>query len=407
MHLRASTIYYALFIGAFFATLGFFNYHQMLTEPMIKAIFYGLSALAILLALTDRNVRVRDTSAPRLSYSILMLMLCVSPVMAYIFHGQGIMPSVITSLAITFSYAWFYVLLKFRIPTDRVIKVLFIACALAIPVYALNAMAFPSAIFGEAPEEDITRGIVRITVPFIITFVLLLFYSINKWNKTRRPVWIAVISIISLMIIMSVIRQIILVAGLLGVLFIFRSLSWVKKALGIAVLLAVVFFVLPQIPMYQAMMELSEKQFESNEMEEEDVRIGSWRYHIYEYQDSPMTMLLGNGMPSVGNSAWGDKFDYDAETSRYFAADVGWAGFFYHFGAIATAALAMLFWNAFRHKKSDEKQYLNYWLAFIAITAVASGPILYFYQIFEVVTGLYLVYASEHEDNSPYHTQLQ
>lgn len=120
-----------------------------------------------------------------------------------------------------------------------------------------------------------------------------------------------------------------------------------------------------------------------------------------------MTMLLGNGMPSTGNSAWGDQFDYDAETSRYFAADVGWAGFFYHFGFIATAALAVLMWQALRRKKSPSRMYLNYWLIFIAVTAVASGPILYFHQIMELVTGLYLIYAPEDETDSTHNTQLQ
>lgn len=400
-------MYYALFIVTLFATLGFFNYHNLLKEPMVKAIFYALSSAALLLAATDRSSRIRSTGAPRLAYAVLMVMLCLSPFMAYLFHGQGIVVSIITSLAVTFAYGWFYILLKLRIPADKVIKVLFVACALAIPVYALNALAFPDAVFGEAPEEDLTRGIIRITLPFIVTFVLLLFYSINKWNLTKKRVWLVVAGVLMLMIILSVIRQIILVAGLLGVLFFFRNLSWIKKALGVIVLLAVVFVVLPQIQIFEAMIELSEKQYESNEEEDEDVRIGSWRYHIYEYQDSPMTMLLGNGMPSVGHSAWGDKFDYDAETSRYFAADVGWAGFFYHFGLIATVALACVFWSAFRREKSPGKQYLSYWIAFVAITAVASGPILYFFRIFEVMTGLYLVYAPEDEEDSTYNTQLQ
>lgn len=400
-------IYYVIFIAGFLATLGFFNYHNMLPESIVKAIFYLITAGGLLLAATDRSTSFRQSGVPRLSYTVLMCMLLLSPMMAWLFHGQSITVSVMVSLAITFAYSWLYILVKFRIPSDRVIKFLFAACAMAIPVYALNALAFPDAVFGEAPEEDLTRGIIRIILPFIITFVLLLFYSINRWQLTHRPIWIVVISVIGLMIILSVIRQIILVSGLLAIWFVFRKLSLAKKLLGVGIILAAVFLVLPQIPIYEAMMELSEKQFESNETEEEDVRIGAWRYYAYEYHDSPMTMLLGNGMPSTGNSAWGDKFDYDSETSRYFAADVGWAGFFYHFGLIATIALASLLWSAFRRKKSPDRQYLNYWLVFIAVTGVASGPILYFYQIVELMTGLYLVYATDNETDSTYNTELQ
>lgn len=400
-------MYYWIFIFAILASVGFFNYHNMLSQPVIKAMYYGISAISILLAFTDRRTSYKASGAPRLPYIVLMTMLCLSPAMAWIFHGQSIMVSIMTSLAVTFAYSWFYVLIKFRIPEKRIITFLAVVCAMSIPVYGLNSLAFPNAVFGEAPEEDLTRGIIRISLPFIITFVMMLFYSINQWQLSKRRIWILPICIIGLMIMLSVVRQIILVAGVLGIWFVFRKLSWGKKILGVCAVLAVVFLVLPQIPIYQSMLELSEKQFESNETEDEDVRIGSWRYHIYEYQDSPMTMLLGNGMPSTGNSAWGDQFDYDAETSRYFAADVGWAGFFYHFGFIATTALAVLMWQALRRKKSPSRMYLNYWLIFIAVTAVASGPILYFHQIMELVTGLYLIYAPEDETDSTHNTQLQ
>lgn len=402
-------MYYIIFIAGFLSTMGFFNYHNMLSEAAVKALFYLISVGALMLAVTDRRVDYLRTGAPRMPYITLMTMLCASVVTAYLFHDQSITVSLMASLPYIFAYSWFYILIKFNIPADRVIKFLFAVCAMAIPVYALNALSFPNAVFGEAPEEDLTRGIIRIILPFIHTFALLLFFSISKWNSTKRPVWIAAICILSLMLILSVIRQIILMAALLSMWYIFKNLSLTKKIIGALTVVAAVVLVLPNIPMYESIMELSEKQYESNQQVDEDVRIGAWRHYVYEYQDSPVTVLLGNGIPSTGHSAWGDRFDYDSETSKYFAADVGWAGFLYHFGLIATVALAVMMLDAFRRKKPESRKYLNYWLIFMAVIGIASGPILYFYQIIEVVTGLYLVYApyNDDEEDCTDNTQLQ
>ncbi len=54
-------IYYAIFIAGFLATLGFFNYHNMLPESIVKAIFYLITAGGLLLAATDRSTSFRQS----------------------------------------------------------------------------------------------------------------------------------------------------------------------------------------------------------------------------------------------------------------------------------------------------------------------------------------------------------
>ena len=73
--------------------------------------------------------------------------------------------------------------------------------------------------------------------------------------------------------------------------------------------------------------------------------------------------------------------------------------------AIATLGLLVLLIKAIRKKKDKKMQYLTYWCVFITLTSIASGPILFYYQIVSIMTVLYLIYGKEQNSNN--HTQLQ
>ena len=169
------------------------------------------------------------------------------------------------------------------------------------------------------------------------------------------------------------------------------------------------FFVLPQIPIFKTMAELSETQAERNKYEQEDIRITAWRFYTYEYQTNGLTTIFGNGVPSIGNSIWGNNYEktvyWEYGGNGCFTVDVGWAGFFWYFGAIATLGLLILLVKAVRKKKSKDKKYLSYWCVFLILTSAASGPILFYSQIVSIMTVLYLIYGKEQNSNN--HPQLQ
>lgn len=393
---------YAIYIVALFSTVGFFNYHGAMSDAGVRAIYYMVSIVALVIAMTERRTDISKTYYPRTAYRTLMVMVCLSPFMSNIFHDQPMKEAIITALPTILSYSYFYILLKFDIPPAKIIKVIFVACALSIPVYFANVTTFPSVMFGLPVEEDLSRGILRIYVVFIELFVLLLFYSINRWNLERRPKWIVCIVILGLMIVLSVTRQIIATSAILGLILLFKHWSWPKKIAGIAVVIGAAILILPQIPLYQDMTELTVELQEKNESKnEEDIRIQAWRFYTYEYQQSPLTMIFGNGVPAIDKSNYGRQFGNDTSANKCLATDVGWAGFFFYFGIIATAALFILLWKAMVRHKSPENEYLTYWFAFIIITSVASGPIMYHYQVFNLMTALYLVYCPQSNPRLP------
>lgn len=158
------------------------------------------------------------------------------------------------------------------------------------------------------------------------------------------------------------------------------------------------------------MVELSETQAEKNKYDKEDIRLQAWKFYTYEYQTNNLTPILGNGIPSIGHSNWGNEFEkttyHEYGGNGCFSVDVGWAGFYWNFGLVTTIGLIIILLKAILKKKPTNKQYLSYWCIFISITSIASGPILYYHQIISIITVLYLIYGKDRNNSSNY-PQLQ
>lgn len=385
----------ALILLVVLSSVGFFNPHAVLSEQMQKLAFY-LSVLACFAYSAFNGVSLKGVRFPRAAYVLMLAGIGISIVMASAFHSQSLTVSVVTTLPYLFAYSFFFALMKLDVPRDSIIKSYFVLAAISTVVYFCNVATVPFNMFGEPiinlSTED--RGIIRIPVVFIEFFPMLAFYCVNRWLIDKKKKWFFIYAWIAGMIILSVIRQIIALTLVLSLLFVMQNMSWKIKALTSAAVVAAVIWVLPLIPIYSAMIELSEKQAEENE-NEEDVRIQAWRYYTYENQTNALSPILGNGMPSAGNSRWGIQFDSETHENKCYAADVGWAGFFWYFGAIATAALVYILMSAAIKKKRMENRYLSYWLIFVMLTSFASGPPVYYWQIIDIVMCLYLVYKKD------------
>ncbi len=396
---------YKIFIFTQLAAVGFFNYHGMFTIPVVRVITYAAIFIGLAYAFYyGRNLR--DISYPRLPYFYLLFGIAFSSIMPPLTHMQGFMTSMMGAATYFIPYLFLFIYLKMDMVGQKVMNIFIVLCCISTVVYFSNVLTMPMNMFGQPIlSEDFSRGIIRLPVVFIEIFPLLVFYAINRWFDTKDKKWFLLIAFASLMIFLSVIRQIIAITGVLAVIFMFRNISWVKKALMIAAVGLVVVFVLPQIPIYKTMVELSEDQSADND-NEEDVRIQAWRFYTYENQESPLDVIFGNGVPSIGNSIWGNIFDSESETSGRYTHDVGWAGFFWFFGILTTLALLALLVMAIMHHKPPEMKFINYWLVFIIITSVASGPILYWNQVINLMAVIGMAYspfsvASAVPENNP------
>ncbi len=374
--------------------MGFFNPLSLLSESMQKLVFY----IAFIIGMGYGLFFGKNTSStkyPRKAYIILLCGILFSCFMASGFHNQSLKTSFITTFSYLASYSCFFVFLKLNVPREKVMKTLIILSFISAFVYSVNLIGAPLFSFGRPVEDkDLSRGIVRIAIVYIELFPLLLFYSIQKWKETKKLKWALYGTFIMIMIFLSVTRQIIFLSALLGMLYILQNTSFIKKIVIITATVLVGLIVLPRIPAYRTMLELSKEQKEEND-DKDNIRITAWEYYTYENQTNAITPIFGNGVPAFDKSPWGIAFNAETDSNLCFAADVGWAGFFYYFGAISTIVLLIIFIRSTIVSKSKGLYYTTYWTILVVITSVASGIILYYYQVVAVSLVLYLIFSEE------------
>lgn len=401
--------FFILYILIVLSSLSFFNPLGLIPSIISKFIYYVLCLIGLFYSLR-RGKNLKHIVYPRSLYRMIIFGIIMSIFMASFFQNQSFLISLIATLPYLFGYITFYILMKLNVPTIKIEKVIWTFCYISMGIYIINVISFPNIIFGTEKEAyDMSRGVIRLGIMLIELIVLFFFYSINQWILFKKKVYILLIFLTALFIVLSVTRQYILLSFGLGFIFILQKASLAKKIAVIVFCFFIYKFVLPQLPMYNAMVELTEAQAEKNEYDKEDIRIQAWQFYTYEYQTNSMTAILGNGVPSLGNSQWGNEFreavypDYGG--NGCFTSDVGWAGFYWNYGLFATLGLFFLLLKAAFKKKEKKEQYLSYWCIFIIITSVASGPIIIYYQIISIMTVLYLIYGKE--NNGTRHLKLQ
>lgn len=373
------------------AAVRFFNYHDLVSAPLGKAAFIaGVGACLLAGALQGR--RISHGAYPAKAYAVLMLSLLVSVAMSAMFHDQSILQSVTSTLPYIMAYMMLYAMLKLDISPRAVMRVYLCLCLLSSVVFAANLLTFPNNMFGEPMlSEDTTRGIVRIVQELREVFPLMVFYCINRWHDTRHPVWLLLMAYFGLFIVLSVTRQTILLTMLIGTWYLLSRVSWQARIVAVSALVGMSVLAMTRIPMFQTMVEFTQSQTEES-ARTENVRITAWRYYTYGHQTNALTPLLGNGMPSLGISAWGKEFDSETQANYTFAADVGWAGFYWHFGIFALCALLYIVIKALYVPKPPDKCFLNYWIVYLLLTGMASGIPVYYYQIVNMMVILYMAY---------------
>lgn len=396
--MRHSKLYAFLIVIVYLAAHGFFNPLGLIPVRMSKMAFYVSSLIVFIYAFSIKGKL--KIQYPKKPYFFLLLGILFSSFMATSFHNQSFSVSFVAVLPYFFGYLFFYLLSKFQLPIEKVEKMLRILTICSFLMYIVNLVNFPNKIFGESMSEedyDMSRGFARLGVPMIEVVVTYFLFCINRWIDTKKKKYIIWIVATSILIFMSLTRQVIAIAAIMGILFILQKAKLYKKIAAILFCIFLVYYVLPNIPMVDKMLELSENQFDANKYNEEDIRITAWRFYTTDYQTNEFTPILGNGVPSIGNSTWGDDFLTTVYTeyggNGCYAVDVGWAGFFWYFGAVATIALLVMFIKAIVKKKSKLIHYTTYSLLFIALTSIASGPILNFSQITSFSLIFYIIYA--------------
>lgn len=371
---------------------GFYNPLGIVNAQLSKSIYYLSTVLLIIFG--NNSVKLRQISKfPYISYRMVLLGMIGAALMASFFQEQSLSVSIVAILPYFFGYLSLLSLFRSGINEKDILKIIYSLVIISFVIYWINFITFPNMIFGtmDASEVDDSRGMVRLGVLYIELYVFLLYYSIEQWIISRQQKWLAIIAICILMIVLSLARQVIVISAIMGCLYAVKKFVWFKKILFIGIVAFVVLYVVPEIPIYKAMVEVSEQQKEMNKTRD-DPRIRCFNFYTDSYQTNEFTKIFGNGVPSIGNSQWGIQFEKITRSEGVYSSDLGWIGFYYHFGLIAAIGVFFLLLKSALYSLRNGNLYISYFLITIMLFCLLSAPILIYRQVINIMLIIYLSY---------------
>lgn len=375
------------------AAANFYNPFGLISPQASKFVFYFSSLSLWIISCSKTNTLRSIKRFPKISYYLILVGIIGALFMAIAFQEQSFSVSLIAILPYFFAYLSLFLFIKSGIGTDVIKKIIFGLLCCSIIIYIINYTTFPLMPFGnmDADDVDSSRGIIRIGILYLDLFVLGMFYSINQWLLVKKRKWLLAVAVCGLMIVLSVTRQLIVITAVLGILFFMKKASVYQKIIFVAIILVFTVYILPEIPIYKALVETTQNQMNRTD-NREDPRIRAARFFLEEYQTNEMTRIFGNGKPSIGNSPWGNEYGFLTHGEGCYPSDVGWIGFYWHFGLLGTIGVFLLLFHTARLRKSRENEYLTYYFYAIILLSILSAPILVYRQIVDVMLVLSLTY---------------
>lgn len=322
----------------------------------------------------------------------------LSLVSVTLFQKQSFVDSFVAELGYITAYATLAIYLRLNVSKEYIMKILWWFMVIFIFINILNRITFPTILFGVSKDSvDSSRGFMRLAIQGMDIFILFWFYYIHRFAVTGHRKYLGWLCVIFSMIVLSLTRQIMLWSLILGALLYLSKLKGAKKVAAFAIVLFIGVVIIPQTSVYKNLAQATERESAKTDGLQNNVRVEATLFYLTRFQTNDATYIMGNGVPALEKSEWGKHVNYliswQKSHTGYNTGDVGWAGFFWYFGAIATIGLIALIVNTIRRKKGNDAKFLNYWLIYFTLTAFTSAPNLYWHQVSFFCLVLYLSYA--------------
>lgn len=364
----------------------FYNFQYLpIPEIAFKALYIFFIILSFIVLNKKTNLLYRKDCSQWLMMLIIIEILSIYS--SYAFENQSLGIGLMSTLPYTFTLCVFFLMKKNNISRLEILHIISLFAIIYVILTLINRV-FPEPIFG-TKDFDVTRGSMRYFLSglhWFILFWLLKIQSYKKTNNRKELFWIVFGLFI---IILSVTRQIIIFSFFIGLLLYTIGNKW-KKNVVICIVAVFIGIIVPQIPMVNRMVELTVQQQENNQ-DEDDIRIQAWNYYTKQYKRNTYEHIMGCGVPSVGNSYYGNKIEKATEENLFFIHDVGWAGFYLLFGLSGVICMIMVMIRAIFIKVDSNLLPYKLYVLLIGLLSFASGPILYWSQTLPLIFCIYVL----------------
>lgn len=373
-----------------FASLSLYGFKYFpQSEQLYKLIFYCSVFFSFILKTKKKSIP--HNNSINLAIKLLILIFICSILNAALFEQQNIIWGGITTIPYILSYSYIFILWK-QNPTTKEIEdtIRFFAFTYII-LMAINFLMGDNTLFGSS-TFDHSRNAVRYRLGGISWLVLYQLLTLQNYIEYKEKKYLYTTILCFCFIFLSLTRQTILLSIICSLLLLLILNKGKKTIVTICIFIGALSIILPKIPAFNAMYELTVKQKED---ENENIRLFTWLYYTSGYERNQTQHLLGCGVPAIGYSSYGNKIDKISNETLLFIHDVGWAGFYFLFGLAGCVILLYILIKSMFIKTSKHYLYCKLFILSRIITSITSAPILYHYEILVIVTVLYLITIKE------------
>jgi hypothetical protein len=361
-----------LYIFILLFCLSSFSFYNpvFISGTITKYSFYIFLGIVLATIMLKKNYYA-ETSGVRTGVQLVVFAIFFSIFPAYFSWQQDYVTTLLT-LPQYLPYLLFFFLLKYDTDLRKLEKVIIAIGLLTALIYIISFFMFPRVLFGGFEEDEVNtdRGFARLAIAGLGFLYLAYFLALNKIVTDKKPVWFAIAGFTFIAVLLTLTRQTIFSCALIGLLFFMRKVTLFNKIIVLGAAAAVVYFVVPQLPFMQILLQKTQEQAGSFT---EDIRYLCGRYFLIDFSPDWFARIFGNGEANIGKSDYGNTIQQLKEIYRFYQSDVGFIGFYSKFGIIGIIGWIVLFWKVFTTEFQEMYLYVPMFILLILLTGFTSS----------------------------------
>jgi len=310
-------------------------------------------------------------------------------------HGQDFLLSIWVLNSMYF-YLFYFFLHSIRMRPDELEKLIGYMGILFIMFFLLQYVLYPRMIFGARAQE--MRGTIRIFLPGTSFAGLMFYFFLQRTFTTNQKISIAYCLLFLAIPVLQGTRSSILTTVLGAVIYIVFS-KRVKSKILVFVLMffgaLLVYFIFQDI--INNLIEVSQSQAAQDE---DDIRVRSAKFFLFDFYTSPLNYFIGNGESHM-MSAYGMKIWFYKSNYGFYQNDLGILGEYVRFGVLYIVCVFLIFRKLFIMKIAPRYDYFKYWAVILILDELMGGAFSKPTSIVIIASVLYIYDISTFELKNP------
>ncbi len=350
------------------------------SDDLLKLIYYVFLAIMLAGVIHLRKKKYLVQSNFKGIIYLFIFNLFITLFVSEIAWGQSFMTTLVSSIPYLVVFFYFF-LHKVRINVEGIERAIYILSIIYSVCFILALIVYPNRLFlgyGEVEKAiDTSRGFprIRLTLIGLAPIFFTYFYSLSllKVRKSKKAIFLVVSMYV--LIILQLGRTPIVLTTFLGLWYLTNNVNFFKKIIIASSVCLFLWVVYENVSVVSDLVDYSLNDYERSS-EEENIRIGSYRFYMTEVSNDWYTQFFGNGQYSLGKSRFGDFVDRFGRSNGYIPADVGYAYIYLNFGVLGIFVFVLLLIKSLTIKIDKRYSYIKYYMIFLFLVNFTGNAIL-------------------------------